>query len=279
MVTYEVDDVSPGHVVPGDARRAQRASSSLEGEEPVAFDHDCREGICGMCGLVINGDAARARGHHHLPAAHALASRTATTIDDRAVARRRLPGHQGPGRRPRRLRPDHPGRRLHLASTPARRPTRTPCPVPKRRRRPRLRRRRPASAAAPASRPARTARRCCSLGAKITHLGELPQGQPERDTRVVDMVDQHDARGLRRLHQHRRVHRGLPQGDPARRDLPAQRDLRTAMRHGRCASASSRLHVGALRASTRDSVVGRGPGQARDDRDHEVHDDQDGGTQ
>ncbi|AWE42043.1 MULTISPECIES: succinate dehydrogenase/fumarate reductase iron-sulfur subunit [unclassified Actinobaculum] len=26
------------------------------GEEPVAFDSDCREGICGMCGLVINGD-------------------------------------------------------------------------------------------------------------------------------------------------------------------------------------------------------------------------------
>lgn len=28
-----------------------------QGEEPVAFDHDCREGICGMCGLVINGQA------------------------------------------------------------------------------------------------------------------------------------------------------------------------------------------------------------------------------
>ena len=27
------------------------------GEEPIAFDHDCREGICGMCGFVINGIA------------------------------------------------------------------------------------------------------------------------------------------------------------------------------------------------------------------------------
>ncbi len=27
------------------------------GEEPVAFDHDCREGICGACGVVINGSA------------------------------------------------------------------------------------------------------------------------------------------------------------------------------------------------------------------------------
>ncbi len=29
----------------------------LAGEEPVAFDHDCREGICGSCGMVINGRA------------------------------------------------------------------------------------------------------------------------------------------------------------------------------------------------------------------------------
>jgi len=27
------------------------------GDEPVAFDHDCREGICGMCSLYINGEA------------------------------------------------------------------------------------------------------------------------------------------------------------------------------------------------------------------------------
>ncbi len=30
---------------------------TLEGKEPVAFDHDCREGICGMCGAVVNGRA------------------------------------------------------------------------------------------------------------------------------------------------------------------------------------------------------------------------------
>jgi len=28
-----------------------------KGDEPVAFDHDCREGICGMCGVMINGQA------------------------------------------------------------------------------------------------------------------------------------------------------------------------------------------------------------------------------
>ena len=28
-----------------------------DGKEPVAFDHDCREGVCGMCSMVINGQA------------------------------------------------------------------------------------------------------------------------------------------------------------------------------------------------------------------------------
>jgi succinate dehydrogenase / fumarate reductase iron-sulfur subunit len=28
-----------------------------KGEDPIAFDHDCREGICGMCGFMINGEA------------------------------------------------------------------------------------------------------------------------------------------------------------------------------------------------------------------------------
>ena len=32
------------------------------GEEPIGFDHDCREGICGMCSMYING---RAHGPHH----------------------------------------------------------------------------------------------------------------------------------------------------------------------------------------------------------------------
>ena len=30
---------------------------TLDGEEPIAFDHDCREGICGTCGAMVNGKA------------------------------------------------------------------------------------------------------------------------------------------------------------------------------------------------------------------------------
>ena len=59
-----------------------------KGEEPIAFDHDCREGICGSCGFMINGVAhGPLRGHHGLPAAHApLQGRR--RAGDRAVARR-----------------------------------------------------------------------------------------------------------------------------------------------------------------------------------------------
>ncbi len=37
---------------------------TLEGREPIAFDHDCREGICGMCGTMVNGHA---HGHEKVP--------------------------------------------------------------------------------------------------------------------------------------------------------------------------------------------------------------------
>jgi succinate dehydrogenase / fumarate reductase iron-sulfur subunit len=30
---------------------------TIDGKDPIAFDHDCREGICGMCGAVVNGRA------------------------------------------------------------------------------------------------------------------------------------------------------------------------------------------------------------------------------
>ncbi len=42
------------------------------GKLPIAFDHDCREGICGTCGMVINGVAhGPSKAHDRLPAPHA----------------------------------------------------------------------------------------------------------------------------------------------------------------------------------------------------------------
>ena len=42
-----------------------------EGKEPVAFDHDCREGICGSCSLFINGVAhGPEKGNNHMSIAY-----------------------------------------------------------------------------------------------------------------------------------------------------------------------------------------------------------------
>jgi succinate dehydrogenase / fumarate reductase iron-sulfur subunit len=54
LVTYELRNISPdvSFLEMLDLLNEQLIA---RGEEPVAFDHDCREGICGTCGLMING--------------------------------------------------------------------------------------------------------------------------------------------------------------------------------------------------------------------------------
>ncbi|GAB4137265.1 MAG: succinate dehydrogenase/fumarate reductase iron-sulfur subunit [Planctomycetota bacterium] len=54
MVRYEVDHASPDMSFL-ELLDVLNESLIQKGEEPIAFDHDCREGICGMCSLVING--------------------------------------------------------------------------------------------------------------------------------------------------------------------------------------------------------------------------------
>ena len=56
MVDYKVNDISPdmSFLEMLDVLNEQLIN---KGESPVAFDHDCREGICGMCSLYINGEA------------------------------------------------------------------------------------------------------------------------------------------------------------------------------------------------------------------------------
>ena len=56
LVTYDVDDVSPDMSFL-EMLDVLNERLILDGEDPVAFDSDCREGICGMCGLMINGEA------------------------------------------------------------------------------------------------------------------------------------------------------------------------------------------------------------------------------
>jgi succinate dehydrogenase / fumarate reductase iron-sulfur subunit len=56
MVRYEVREVNP-EMSFLEMLDVLNESLIAKGEEPVAFDHDCREGICGMCGFMINGVA------------------------------------------------------------------------------------------------------------------------------------------------------------------------------------------------------------------------------
>jgi succinate dehydrogenase / fumarate reductase iron-sulfur subunit len=55
-VTYPVSNVSPDMSF---LEMIDELNIDLikKGEEPIAFDHDCREGICGMCSMFINGEA------------------------------------------------------------------------------------------------------------------------------------------------------------------------------------------------------------------------------
>ena len=56
MVDYKVTEISEhmSFLEMMDVLNEQLVNS---GDEPVAFDHDCREGICGMCSMYINGEA------------------------------------------------------------------------------------------------------------------------------------------------------------------------------------------------------------------------------
>ena len=56
MVTYPVDHIAPDMSFL-ELLDVLNESLIAKGEEPVAFDHDCREGICGSCAMMINGQA------------------------------------------------------------------------------------------------------------------------------------------------------------------------------------------------------------------------------
>ena len=55
FVKYEAQGVSPNMSFLEMLDSVNEAITK-NGAEPIAFDHDCREGICGMCSCVINGE-------------------------------------------------------------------------------------------------------------------------------------------------------------------------------------------------------------------------------
>jgi succinate dehydrogenase / fumarate reductase iron-sulfur subunit len=166
----------------------------LEGGDPVAFDHDCREGICGACSMVVNGYAhgpQKATTVCQLHLRHFRDGETITiepfragafpVVKDLVVNRGALDRIVAAGG--------------YISVNTGSAPEAHATPVPK----PNADRSFTAAAcigcgACVAACPNGSA--SLFLGAKITHLGEMPQGQPERSDRAVRMVEQHDAEGF-----------------------------------------------------------------------------------
>ena len=182
-----------------------------EGEEPIAFDHDCREGICGTCALMINGQAHGPQKGTATCQLHMRKFNDGDTITIEPWRATAFPVIKDlvvdrVGARPHRR-----GRRLHHRRPPAARPTPTSS-----------RSRRPVADAAMDAAACIGCGACvaaCPNGAaqlftaaKVAHLNLLPQGQAERyEPRRGDGRD--DGGVLRLLHQPRRVRGGVPEGD------------------------------------------------------------------
>jgi succinate dehydrogenase / fumarate reductase iron-sulfur subunit len=229
MHTYEVDDISPDMSFL-EMLDVLNEDLNARGEEPVAFDSDCREGICGMCSLMINGQA-------HGPEVTTtcqLHMRSFTdgetitiepwradafpVIKDLCVDRSALD------------RIIQSGGFISVNTGSA--PEANAVPVPQEKA---VRAFNAATCigcgACVAACPNGSA--SLFLGAKITHLGELPQGQTERDSRVVSMTAQHDHEGFGGCTNIGECAGACPKEIPL--DVIAQlnKDLRTALRHGR----------------------------------------------
>lgn len=193
FVTYEAREISP------DASFLEmldvvNATLIRRGEDPIAFDHDCREGICGSCGLVISG---RAHGPHRGVATCELRMRVFQEGETITVE-------------PWRARPFPVIKDLIVDRTALDRimqaggyvsvktggaPDANSIPIPK-----------------PVAEEAMDAAACIGCGAcvaackngsamlfvsaKVSQLALLPQGDPERRSRVEKMVAQMDAEGF-----------------------------------------------------------------------------------
>ncbi|QKW49997.1 succinate dehydrogenase/fumarate reductase iron-sulfur subunit [Streptomyces buecherae] len=192
MTTYEVDGISEDMSFL-EMLDHLNEELILGGDEPVAFDHDCREGICGACGMVINGQA---HGPERTTTCqlHMRHFNDGDTIDiepwrasafpvvkDLVVDRSAFDRIIGSGG--------------FISAPTGSAPDAHATPVPK-------------AAADLAFENAE----CIGCGAcvaacpngsamlftsaKVVHLNVLPQGAPERESRVLDMVDTMDAEGF-----------------------------------------------------------------------------------
>ena len=193
MVRYEAGDVNPDMSML-EMLDVLNEELNCSGEEPIAFEHDCREGICGSCGFMINGIA-----HGPLPATTVCQltmrhfkdgdelylepwrAKAFPVIKDLVVDRSAfdriiaaggyvsVPTGSAPDGNVILVPKDDSDRAMDAAACIGCGACVAACPN--------------ASAA-------------LFTGAKISHLGLLPQGQPERKKRALRMVRQFNAEGF-----------------------------------------------------------------------------------
>jgi len=165
-----------------------------DGKDPIAFDSDCREGICGMCGLVINGQP---HGPNSATTTCQLHMRHYSDGDEITIE----PWRAGPFPVIKDLIVDRGAfDRIiaaggYISASTGSAPEANGLPVPKKD----ADRSMDAAAcigcgACVAACPNASA--MLFVAAKVAHLGLLPQGQPERMDRVKKMVAQMDAEGF-----------------------------------------------------------------------------------
>lgn len=209
--TYRLDDVSEDSSF---LEMLDQLNEELigQGKEPIAFDHDCREGICGSCGLMVNGDA---HGPRQLTTACQLHMRSFAedgtneiwvepwrakafpVIKDLVVNRTAFD------------RIISSGGYVSVNTGSARDANETPI----------------SKSVADLAMDAATCIGCGACvaacpnasamlftAAKVGHLGSLPQGQPERYERVRKMVGQHDAEGFGGCTNHGECEAACPKG-------------------------------------------------------------------
>ncbi|MEI8167556.1 MAG: succinate dehydrogenase/fumarate reductase iron-sulfur subunit [Chloroflexales bacterium] len=191
--TYQADHVSPDMSFL-EMLDVVNQDLIIKGEEPIAFDHDCREGICGMCSLMINGVAHGPKAVITTCQLHMRSFSEGETVTIE-------PWRAGPFPIIKDLVTDRGSfdRIIQaggfISASTGSAPDGNSIPVAK-----------------PDAEQSMDAAACIGCGAcvaacpngsamlftaaKVAHLGFLPQGQTERHQRVLNMITVHDAEGF-----------------------------------------------------------------------------------
>jgi succinate dehydrogenase / fumarate reductase iron-sulfur subunit len=228
MVAYDVPDVSPDMSFL-EALDLLNQRLIVAGEEPVAFDHDCREGICGACGMMINrrahgGQTATTACQLHMRAfadgdvidVEPWRSRAFPVLRDLVVDRSafdRIVEAGGYVSVPTGSAPDAHATPVRKADADIAFANATCI----------------GCGACVAACPNGSASLFTS--AKVSHLNVLPQGAPERETRVLGMVAAMDAEGFGGCTNSGECTLACPKGVPLTSISTLNREYLRAARH------------------------------------------------